>query len=146
MELYSGPTEMSDFGDDDVFAAIMQGAALRRFCPSRPRRKTVITAVKSFWRSVYARRQIQNWNERNERGDSLKYEKVYEFTNGKVKEHLGDIDYFLKRKQATDIKTWEGKFKLSQDKLPKDKENARQQLIKSSQDSIKAFLDKVFKN
>ena len=35
-------------------------------------------------------------------------EKVYEFTNGKVKEHLGDIDYFLKRKQATDIKTWEG--------------------------------------
>ena len=54
------PTEMSDFGDDDVFAAIMQGAALRRFCPSRPRRKTVITAVKTFWRSVYARRQIQN--------------------------------------------------------------------------------------
>ncbi|MBN2867124.1 MAG: FMN-binding negative transcriptional regulator [Flavobacteriaceae bacterium] len=45
-----------------------------------------------------------------------------------------------------DIKTWEGKFKLSQDKLPKDIENARQQLIKSSQDSIKAFLDKVFKN
>lgn len=43
-----------------------------------------------------------------------------------------------------EIKTWEGKFKLSQDKLPKDIENARQQLIKSNQDSIKAFLDKVF--
>ena len=54
------PSELKDISDDGVFSALMQGAELRRLCPSRPRRKTVITAVKSFWRSVYARRQIQN--------------------------------------------------------------------------------------
>ena len=42
------------------------------------------------------------------------------------------------------IDTWEGKFKLSQDKKPKDKENARQTLIKANQESIKQFLDSIF--
>ncbi|WP_339876700.1 FMN-binding negative transcriptional regulator [Olleya marilimosa] len=42
------------------------------------------------------------------------------------------------------IDTWEGKFKLSQDKKPKDKENARQALIKANQESIKQFLDSIF--
>lgn len=66
---------------------------------------------------------------------------VLEPDNPRLDKNLDYIKLF-----EIDIKTWEGKFKLSQDKLPKDKENARQQLIKSSQDSIKAFLDKVFKN
>ncbi|WP_417558080.1 FMN-binding negative transcriptional regulator [Mesoflavibacter zeaxanthinifaciens] len=66
---------------------------------------------------------------------------VLEPDNPRLDKNLDYIKLF-----EIDIKTWEGKFKLSQDKLPKDKEIARQQLIKSSQDSIKAFLDKVFKN
>lgn len=43
-----------------------------------------------------------------------------------------------------EITHWEGKFKLSQDKKPKDTENARAELVRAHQISIKAFLDKVF--
>jgi transcriptional regulator len=42
------------------------------------------------------------------------------------------------------ITHWEGKFKLSQDKHPKDTKAAREELIKRSQESIKQFLDNVF--
>lgn len=42
------------------------------------------------------------------------------------------------------ITDWEGKFKLSQDKKPKDIEAAREELIKTNQQSIREFLDKVF--
>lgn len=43
-----------------------------------------------------------------------------------------------------DIRHWEGKFKLSQDKKPQDIENARNELVRANQESIKAFLDQVF--
>ncbi|APX99465.1 FMN-binding negative transcriptional regulator [Lacinutrix venerupis] len=43
-----------------------------------------------------------------------------------------------------EIENWEGKFKLSQDKLPKDIENARAELLRTNQESIKHFLDTVF--
>ncbi|OUR91375.1 transcriptional regulator [Flavobacteriales bacterium 34_180_T64] len=43
-----------------------------------------------------------------------------------------------------DIIHWEGKFKLSQDKIPRDIENARTELIRANQESIKSFLNKVF--
>ena len=55
---------------------------------------------------------------------------------------LGNLDY-IKMFEIT-ITHWEGKFKLSQDKKPKDIENARQELIRANQESIKVFLDKVF--
>ena len=42
------------------------------------------------------------------------------------------------------IDTWEGKFKLSQDKHPKDIENARAELVLANQENVKAFLDGVF--
>lgn len=42
------------------------------------------------------------------------------------------------------ITQWEGKFKLSQDKKPNDTEAARAELIKTNQESVKEFLDKVF--
>ena len=42
------------------------------------------------------------------------------------------------------ITKWEGKFKLSQDKNPRDIENARNELLRSNQVSIKTFLNKVF--
>ncbi|MBO3098414.1 FMN-binding negative transcriptional regulator [Gelidibacter pelagius] len=43
-----------------------------------------------------------------------------------------------------DITHWEGKFKLSQDKKPKDIESARNELIRANQESIRLFLDTVF--
>lgn len=43
-----------------------------------------------------------------------------------------------------DITHWEGKFKLSQDKKPSDIESARNELIRSNQNQIKTFLDRVF--
>ncbi len=42
------------------------------------------------------------------------------------------------------ITHWEGKFKLSQDKKKTDINNAKAELIRANQDSIKAFLDKMF--
>lgn len=42
-----------------------------------------------------------------------------------------------------DITSWEGKFKLSQDKKIKDITNARKELIRVTQQSIESFLIKV---
>ncbi|WP_272023460.1 FMN-binding negative transcriptional regulator [Olleya namhaensis] len=53
-----------------------------------------------------------------------------------------NLDY-IKLFEIT-IKTWEGKFKLSQDKKPKDTENARIELLKTNQEQVKMFLDQVF--
>ncbi len=43
-----------------------------------------------------------------------------------------------------EITSWEGKFKLSQDKNPKDIRKAKEELIRSNQQSIKAFLERIF--
>lgn len=56
---------------------------------------------------------------------------------------IGALDY-IEMFEIT-IDNWEGKFKLSQDKKPKDITNAREELIRSNQASIKLFLQKVFK-
>lgn len=42
------------------------------------------------------------------------------------------------------ITDWEGKFKLSQDKKKADTEAAKQELIRTNQQSIEPFLKKVF--
>ena len=34
-------------------------------------------------------------------------DKLYEFSHGKVKEHLGGVEAFLRKKQADDMKSWE---------------------------------------
>ena len=44
-----------------------------------------------------------------------------------------------------EITHWEGKFKLSQDKKTQDITNAKAELIRANQESIKAFLDTIFK-
>ncbi|NMH87766.1 FMN-binding negative transcriptional regulator [Flavivirga algicola] len=54
----------------------------------------------------------------------------------------GYLDY-IKMFEIT-ITDWEGKFKLSQDKKPRDIENARAELIRANQESIEQFLGKVF--
>ncbi|MDH7444794.1 FMN-binding negative transcriptional regulator [Aquimarina sp. 2201CG14-23] len=43
-----------------------------------------------------------------------------------------------------DIQQWEGKFKLSQDKVPADIENAKQELIKNNQKSVTDFVNTLF--
>ncbi|WP_458627543.1 FMN-binding negative transcriptional regulator [Winogradskyella sp. PC D3.3] len=43
-----------------------------------------------------------------------------------------------------EITHWEGKFKLSQNKKPKDIKAAREQLVSANKESITQFLNKVF--
>lgn len=43
-----------------------------------------------------------------------------------------------------EIQKWEGKFKLSQDKIPADIENAKQELIKNNQKSVANFVNELF--
>lgn len=57
---------------------------------------------------------------------------------------MDSLVHYIKGFEIT-ITDWEGKFKLSQDKKPNDIENARQELIRSNQESIVTFLDSVFK-
>ncbi|RLD29076.1 MAG: FMN-binding negative transcriptional regulator [Bacteroidetes bacterium] len=52
------------------------------------------------------------------------------------------LDY-IKMFEIT-ITHWEGKFKLSQDKKPRDIANAKAELINTNQKNIKVFLEKVF--
>lgn len=53
-----------------------------------------------------------------------------------------NLDY-IKMFEIT-VTDWEGKFKLSQDKKTADTQNAKAELIKKNQESIKTFLNKVF--
>ncbi|OIQ21554.1 FMN-binding negative transcriptional regulator [Lacinutrix sp. MedPE-SW] len=64
---------------------------------------------------------------------------VLEPDNPRLDKNLDYIEMF-----EINITHWEGKFKLSQDKKPKDIANARAELIRANQESIKAFLDQVF--
>lgn len=64
---------------------------------------------------------------------------VLEPDNPRLDKNLNYIEMF-----EINIANWEGKFKLSQDKKPRDIKAAREELLRASQDSIKEFLDKVF--
>ncbi|WP_412561531.1 FMN-binding negative transcriptional regulator [Winogradskyella sp. MIT101101] len=59
--------------------------------------------------------------------------------NPRLDKNLNYIEMF-----EISITHWEGKFKLSQDKKPKDTKLAREELLRANQKSVKAFLDKVF--
>lgn len=43
-----------------------------------------------------------------------------------------------------EVQQWEGKFKLSQDKIPADIENAKQELIKNNQKNVADFINSLF--
>ncbi|WP_299440298.1 FMN-binding negative transcriptional regulator [uncultured Aquimarina sp.] len=45
-----------------------------------------------------------------------------------------------------EVQQWEGKFKLSQDKVPADIENAKQELIKNNQKNVADFVNGLFEN
>jgi len=64
---------------------------------------------------------------------------ILETNNPKLEANLKYIKLF-----EIDITQWEGKFKLSQDKHPKDIRNARAALVRANQKSVKVFLDAVF--
>lgn len=64
---------------------------------------------------------------------------VLEPNNPRMDANLAYIKMF-----EISIEAWEGKFKLSQDKHPKDIRQARAELLRANQESIKLFLDKVF--
>jgi transcriptional regulator len=64
---------------------------------------------------------------------------VLESDNPRLDKNLNYIEMF-----EIEITDWEGKFKLSQDKKPKDIEAARNELVRVNQESIRKFLDKVF--
>lgn len=64
---------------------------------------------------------------------------VLEADNPRLDKNLDYIIMF-----EIDIMHWEGKFKLSQDKKPNDIMAAREELIRSNQESIKQFLDTIF--
>ena len=64
---------------------------------------------------------------------------VLEPDNPRMEGNLNYIKMF-----EISIDSWEGKFKLSQDKKPRDIENARAELLRANQESIEDFLKKVF--
>ncbi len=113
--------------------------------------------------SVYTTTQLPTWNyikvhlkgtvKAIESKEALKESliKMTEFLEAPDHKYVLDADNkrmegainYIKMFEIT-ITNWEGKFKLSQDKKKADIANAREELIKTNQLSIKAFLDKVF--
>ncbi|PHS68101.1 MAG: transcriptional regulator [Flavobacterium sp.] len=57
------------------------------------------------------------------------------------------MDKFIHYIHAFEIEIthWEGKFKLSQDKCEQDQENAKQELIKKSNEDITGFINTIYK-
>lgn len=64
---------------------------------------------------------------------------VLDVDNPRLDANLNYIKMF-----EIDITSWEGQFKLSQDKHPKDVRSARAELVRANQESVKLFLDSVF--
>lgn len=113
--------------------------------------------------SVYTTTQLPTWNYINvhlkgtveaiESKDALKQSLITmtEFLEQPDHRYVLDADNprmaanldYIKMFEIS-ITHWEGKFKLSQDKNPKDMRNARAELIRANQQSIEAFLNRIF--
>lgn len=59
--------------------------------------------------------------------------------NPSMERNLNYIEMF-----EISINKWEGKFKLSQDKKPKDISSAREELIRANQKSVRLLMDQIF--
>ncbi|GAA4887690.1 protease synthase/sporulation negative transcriptional regulator PaiB [Flaviramulus aquimarinus] len=115
--------------------------------------------------SVYASKQLPTWNyikvhlkgtvKAIESKDALKQSLITmtEFLEAPEHKYIlapdnrsmkAYLDY-IKMFEIT-INSWEGKFKLSQDKKPKDVELAKNELIRANKSSVEAFLAKVFQS
>ena len=71
-------------------------------------------------------------------GEQPKY--TLDPNNPRMQRNLDYITMF-----EIEIQSWEGKFKLSQDRKPGDRRAAREELIKKSESSIRRLLDDIFK-
>ena len=114
--------------------------------------------------SIYATKQLPTWNyikvhlkgkvKAIESKDALKESLITmtEFLEAPDHKYVLDADNsrmegalnYIKMFEIS-IDSWEGKFKLSQDKKPQDMENARAELIRANKASVEAFLVKCFK-
>ncbi|MEZ4803808.1 MAG: FMN-binding negative transcriptional regulator [Gelidibacter sp.] len=113
--------------------------------------------------SVYATTQLPTWNyikvhltgtvEAIESREALKESLIIMTEFLEQPDHNYRLDPNNPRMEANldyikmfeiSITDWEGKFKLSQDKHPKDMRLARAELIRANQQSIEAFLNRVF--
>jgi ATP-binding cassette subfamily F protein 3 len=71
--------------------------------------------------------------------------KVYEFKNQKIKEYLGDIDYFLEERKASDFRSIEKKEKVLGFKKKKSIGAAEKKLLKKKLDNIESKIFKMEK-
>lgn len=114
--------------------------------------------------SIYATTQLPTWNYINvhlkgtvkaiEDNETVKQSIVNMTVFLEAPEHryqltmdnprMDSLINFIKGFEIT-ITHWEGKFKLSQDKNPKDIRNARSELIRANQESIRNLMDNIFK-
>lgn len=63
-----------------------------------------------------------------------------------LKKHDPRMERLINYIQAFEIEitNWEGKFKLSQDKIPQDFENAKRELIEKSRKDVSVFIDHIY--
>ncbi len=115
--------------------------------------------------SIYTTKQLPTWNyiivhikgiiKQINDLDKVKETMIAmtEFLEGKDQKFVLDKDNIGMRNainyiQAFEIEItdWEGKFKLSQDKIQQDQENAKQEFIKKSNKDITGFIEEIFIN
>ncbi|MFT4848199.1 MAG: transcriptional regulator [Sediminicola sp.] len=113
--------------------------------------------------SIYTTRQLPTWNyiivhikgtvtlindPSNAKDTMIAMTEFLEGTNQKfvLEKESTRMQRSIKYIQAFDITitSWEGKFKLSQDKNKQDQENAKLELIKKSGKDISSFIEEVY--
>ena len=72
--------------------------------------------------------------------------KVYEFKNQKIKEHLGDIDYYLEQRKVDDFRSIEKKDKAPNSKKKTKKNDSLNQSIKKKINNIESKISKLEKD
>jgi ATP-binding cassette subfamily F protein 3 len=72
--------------------------------------------------------------------------KVYEFKNQKIKEHLGDIDYYLEQRKVDDFRSIEKKDKTPNSKKKTKKNDSLNLSIKKKINNIESKISKLEKD
>ncbi|MDA9676285.1 ATP-binding cassette domain-containing protein [Flavobacteriaceae bacterium] len=72
--------------------------------------------------------------------------KVYEFKNTKIKEHLGDIDYYLEQRKVDDFRSIEKKDKTPNSKKKTKKNDSLNHSIKKKINNIEIKISKLEKD
>ncbi|NHF58260.1 FMN-binding negative transcriptional regulator [Flavobacteriaceae bacterium TP-CH-4] len=115
--------------------------------------------------SVYSTRQLPTWNYifahlkgkvrllRDKESVKKTMVRMTRFLEGENPKYTLDyddsrmerlVDYIVGFEIKIDH--WEGKFKFSQDKLKKDRELAKEELIRSQKKDVSAFVKRIFEN